>query len=125
MKDIFKENLILYKILHALAIILNSAIVILIILILTGYLKEPPTFFIEVNFVIKIIFALFLVYRFNIFSSNKVEITSLDKEICFSIGLYIIVLSIVSITVRNSQYFKQFLNKNNISNKTVDYVHVL
>ena len=125
MKDIFKENLFLYKILHALAIILNSAIVILIILILTGYVKEPPTFFIEVNFVIKLIFALFLVYRFNIFSSNKLEITSLDKEICFSIGLYIIVLSIVSITVRNSQYFKQVLNKNNISNKTVDYIHIL
>ena len=125
MKDIFKENPILYKFLHTLAITLNFAIIILIFLILTGYLKEPPTFFIEVNFVIKIIFAIFLVYRFNIFSVNKIEITPLDKEICFAIGIYIIVLSIVSITVRNSQYFKQFLNKNKITNKTVDYVHIL
>jgi hypothetical protein len=41
--------------------------------------------------------ALFLIYRFNSYRKEKIKFTELDRKICYSAGLYILLVSFFDI----------------------------
>ena len=45
---------------------------IVVVLFFIGFLTDKPKFILEINFVIKFILGLFLIYRFNKYRKNKV-----------------------------------------------------
>lgn len=64
------------------------------ILFLIGFFQEKPSIIIQINSVVKFILGLFLIYRFNRYRKHKIEFTELDRKICYSTGLYIVLLSL-------------------------------
>jgi hypothetical protein len=60
-----------------------------------GILYNVPSIFIQINFTIKVIIALYLMYKFNDFSNHK--FTLLDKKICFSAGVYLFIFSFADV----------------------------
>jgi hypothetical protein len=103
-----------------------------VILFLIGIFQNKPYILIQFNFVVKIILALFLIYRFNSYRKHKIEFTELDRKVCYSAGIYIILISFLDIinyyteTIRNnfilpftkniSTYFTSYININKIKN---------
>ena len=67
---------------------------IVVILFFIGFLTDKPKFILEINFVIKFLLGLFLIYRFNKYRKNKVTFTELDRKICYSVGIYIVIISL-------------------------------
>jgi O-antigen/teichoic acid export membrane protein len=64
-----------------------------VVLFIIGFFQSKPTLIIQFNFVVKVILALFLIYRFNNYRKHKIEFTDLDRRICYSAGIYIILIS--------------------------------
>ena len=108
MKDILIDNKDFYnfevKFLNFFSFITKVTVVLFII----GFFQSKPVFIIQFNFVVKTILALFLIYRFNNFRKNKIEFTDLDRKICYSAGIYIILISFFDLinnyidTIRNN-----------------------
>jgi hypothetical protein len=79
-----------------------------VILFLIGIFQNKPYILIQFNFVVKIILAIFLIYRFNNYRKHKIEFTELDRKVCYSAGIYIILISFLDIinyyteTIRNN-----------------------
>ena len=97
MKFEFKDNPFLYK-LHYYFIKSFDIITILIIILYTiGVINAEPVDFIKFNYFLKILLGFYLIYRFNSFRKNPVEFTDIDRKICFSAGLFIIVISFADI----------------------------
>jgi len=67
---------------------------IVVVLFFIGFLTDKPKIILEINFVIKFILGLFLIYRFNKYRKNKVTFTELDRKICYSVGIYIVIISL-------------------------------
>jgi hypothetical protein len=65
-----------------------------VVLFFIGILTDKPKFILEINFVIKFLLGLFLIYRFNKYRKNKVVFTELDRKICYSAGIYIVIISL-------------------------------
>jgi len=91
-----------------------------VLLFLIGIFQNKPTILIQFNFVVKVILALFLVYRFNSYRKHKIEFTELDRKVCYSVGIYIILISFLDIinyyieTIRNNfilPFTKQFTQR--------------
>jgi hypothetical protein len=70
---------------------------IVVILFIIGFFSNQPAGFLAINFFIKILFSLFLIYRFNSYRKNKVQFTDLDRKICFSAGVYIFTFSFIDV----------------------------
>jgi ABC-type multidrug transport system fused ATPase/permease subunit len=66
---------------------------IIILLFLIGFFENKPKIFLELNFVVKLILGIFLVYRFNKYRNNPIKFTELDRKICSSAGSYIIFIA--------------------------------
>jgi hypothetical protein len=66
-----------------------------LVLFLVGVFQDKPFLVLEFNFIVKIILALFLIYRFNSFRKNKIEFTELDRQVAFSAGIYILMISFI------------------------------
>uniref|UniRef100_A0A6C0JH53 Uncharacterized protein n=1 Tax=viral metagenome TaxID=1070528 RepID=A0A6C0JH53_9ZZZZ len=64
-----------------------------VVLFIVGFFQSKPTFIVQFNFVVKVILALFLIYRFNSYRKHKIEFTELDRKVCYSAGIYIILIS--------------------------------
>jgi hypothetical protein len=64
------------------------------VLFLIGFFQERPSIIIKINSIVKFILGLYLIYRFNRYRKFKVEFTELDRKICYSTGLYIVLLSL-------------------------------
>jgi len=62
-----------------------------------GVFTDKPNGFLAVNFFIKVLFALYLIYRFNSYRKHKIQFTDLDRKICFSAGIYIFVFSFIDV----------------------------
>lgn len=67
---------------------------IVVVLFFIGFFSYKPLFILEINFVVKFILGLFLIYRFNSYRKQKVTFTELDRKICYSAGIYIIIISL-------------------------------
>ena len=75
----------------------------------------------KINFFVKILISLFLMYRFNSYRTHKIQFTELDRKISYSAGVYIFTLSFLDLftaylekiheTIYNNIYFKYYLKK--------------
>ena len=72
---------------------------IMFFLFIVGVLNDKIIFLLEINFIIKIIIASYLVYRFNSYSKDKLKFTEFDRKLVYSSGLYILFLSFTDILV--------------------------
>ena len=61
-----------------------------------GFVFNVPFIFIQINFIIKVSIAIYLMYKFNNFR-EKITFTTLDKKICFSAGFYIFIFSFADV----------------------------
>ena len=61
-----------------------------------GFVFNVPFIFIQINFIIKVSIAIYLMYKFNDFR-EKITFTTLDKKICFSAGFYIFIFSFADV----------------------------
>ena len=64
------------------------------VLFLIGIFQDKPTLYMNFNFVVKFLLGLFLIYRFNSYRKYKITFTELDRKICYSAGLYIVIISL-------------------------------
>ena len=77
------------------------------IFFIVGIFQKKLDYIVQLNFVVKVILALFLIYRFNSYRKHKIEFTELDRKICYSAGIYIITISFLDLinkyvdTIRN------------------------
>jgi len=69
---------------------------IMICIFIFGFVFNMPFIFIQINFLIKVLIAIYLMYKFNDFR-EKVIFTTLDKKICFSAGFYIFIFSFADV----------------------------
>ena len=69
---------------------------IMICIFIFGFVFNMPSIFIQINFLIKVLIAIYLMYKFNGFR-EKVTFTTLDKKICFSAGFYIFIFSFADV----------------------------
>ena len=99
------------------------------IFFIVGIFQKKLDYVVQLNFVVKVILALFLMYRFNSYRKHKIEFTELDRKICYSAGIYIITISFLDLinkyvdTIRNKfilpitqpivDYFKKILKSPN------------
>jgi hypothetical protein len=70
---------------------------IITVLFIIGVYSNKPSSFLFVNSIVKIFMALFLIYRFNSYRKEKIKFTELDRKICYSAGLYILLVSFFDI----------------------------
>jgi hypothetical protein len=77
-----------------------------VVLFIIGFFQQKPTFIVQFNFVIKIILALFLMYRFNKYRKDKITFTELDRKVCYSAGLYIILISFFDLINHYTEYIR-------------------
>jgi hypothetical protein len=77
-----------------------------VVLFIIGFFQQKPTFIVQFNFVIKIILALFLMYRFNKYRKDKITFTELDRKVCYSAGLYIILISFFDFIIHYTEYIR-------------------
>ena len=106
MSDILIDNKNLYnfevKFLEYFSFITKLTVVLFII----GFFQTKPTVIIQFNFVVKTILALFLIYRFNNYRKHKIEFTELDRKVCYSVGIYIILISFFDFFNYYTDYIK-------------------
>jgi len=77
-----------------------------VLLFLIGIFQNKPFILIQFNFVIKVILAIFLIYRFNSYRKHKIEFTELDRKVCYSAGIYIILISFLDIINFYTEYIR-------------------
>ena len=108
MRDILIDNKKLYnfevKFLQYFSFITKLTVVLFIV----GFFQSKPTLIIQFNFVVKVILALFLIYRFNSYRKHKIEFTELDRKVCYSAGIYIILISFFDLI----NYYTDSIRKN-------------
>ena len=84
---------------------------ILYFLTIFGLSRNAPEYLKYLQFFIQIYVCLFLIIRFNPFTTTK--FTSLDKRVAFSAGLFIFTTSFINqILVRNIEKIKNNIKKN-------------
>lgn len=117
MSDILIDNKKIYNLELNVLFFINFITKFAFVLFLIGIFQNKPLILVRFNFVVKIILALFLIYRFNKYRKTKIHFTELDRKVCYSLGIYIIIISFFDIinyyieTIRNIfilPYTKQF-----------------
>lgn len=70
---------------------------IVLVFFIIGVFTDKPNGFLAINFVIKVFFSLYLIYRFNNYRKQKIQFNDLDRKICYSAGIYIFTFSFVDV----------------------------
>jgi hypothetical protein len=84
----------------------------MVFIFIYGLVYNEPIIFVQINFLIKVIIGIYLMYKFNDFNKHKsIEFTVLDKKICFSAGLYLIVFSFADVINMYLNKIKMIVNK--------------
>jgi hypothetical protein len=68
-----------------------------IILFILGIIQVKPTKFLELNLIMKILIAAFLIYRFNPYFQENKNFTELDRKISYSAGCFILIISFADV----------------------------
>ena len=76
-----------------------------------GILYNVPSIFIQINFTIKVLISIYLMYKFNDFRDHSFKITLLDKKICFSAGIYLFIFSFADVINSYLIEIKSFVTK--------------
>lgn len=97
MSDILIDNPLFYDILYNFMHYFKWITRIVTLLFIIGVLTDKPSSFLFFNFLIKILLAVFLLYRFNSYRKSKIVFTELDRKICYSAGMYIIIFSFLDV----------------------------
>ena len=63
---------------------------------LYGAFTNTPSFFVQINFLIKVAIGCYLIYKFNDFRTVNI-ISVLDQKICGSAGFYILLFSFADV----------------------------
>jgi len=92
-----------------------------VILFFVGFFQEKPTIIIEINSIVKFILGLYLIYRFNRYRKYKIKFTELDRKICYSTGLYIVLLSLGEYVLQMSYDIRSRVQI--YTNPIVDYIN--
>jgi len=85
--------------------------IIMFCIFIFGFIYNIPSIFIQFNFIIKVLIAIYLIYKFNDFRTDTVKFTILDKKICYSAGIYLFLFSFADVI---NSYFIE-LRKNIIN----------
>jgi len=73
--------------------LVGYAYALFILLFLVGFFQTTPQVFITFTFALKVVMALFLVYRFNPYFNTRKTFTQLDHEIILFSAFFILVSS--------------------------------
>lgn len=95
MKDFLVDNKTLYNFEYYFLSIFSKITIVVVVLFLVGIFQEKPLLYLKFNFFVKILLALFLIYRFNSYRNNKIVFTELDRKVCYSAGKFILVFSFI------------------------------
>ena len=106
MGDILIDNQKLYYFELNFITFLNLINLICITLFIIGFFQVQPVLILQFNIFFKVILALFLIYRFNGYRKQKIRFTELDRKICFSTGVFIILISFIDIITFNIEYIR-------------------
>jgi hypothetical protein len=94
-KDILVDNKQIYNFESKFLTTFGMLTKLTFVLFLFGFIENKPQMFLEFNFAVKVCLALFLIYRFNKYRKYKIEFTELDRKVCYSAGIYILLISFV------------------------------
>jgi hypothetical protein len=97
MPDLLVDNKTIYNLEYGFITYFGYITKITVLLFMIGFFQTKPTSFLKINFVIKIIISLFLIYRFNSYRSDKVKFTELDRKVAYSAGMYIFTISFIDV----------------------------
>jgi hypothetical protein len=106
MSDIFIDNKDFYKFELKFLDFFSFITKLTIVLFIIGFFQSKPVYIIQFNFFVKIILALFLIYRFNNYRKQKIEFTELDRKVCYSAGIYIILISFLDLINHYTDYIR-------------------
>jgi hypothetical protein len=107
MSDILVDNKDVYNFELNFLYYFNMITKLTIILFIIGFFQSEPIIMIEFTFIIKIILALFLIYRFNNYRQKHIRFTELDRKVCYSSGIYIIIISFIEFINNYTEYIRK------------------
>ena len=114
MRDILIDNKNIYNFELYFLKYLSIITKVVVVLFFVGFFTNKPLFILEINIVVKFILGLFLIYRFNSYRKHKITFTELDRKICYSAGIYIVISSLgeylITFTDTIRQHIVQFTN---------------
>ncbi len=105
MPDLLVDNKKIYTLENNFITTFNYMTKISFILFMVGIFQAKSTLLIKINFVVKVLIALFLVYRFNSYRKDKIVFTDLDRKVAYSAGKYILLISFIDI----SEYYLEII----------------
>jgi hypothetical protein len=79
------------------------------ILFIFGFVNNTPEYLIRLNGALKIILALYLIYRFNGYYGDKSPFTELDRKIVYSSAVYILLLSFADIIIKYIDVIRSYI----------------
>ena len=94
MSDLLVDNKHIYNLELTFLKCLTIVTKITFVLFLVGIFNNKPTLILEINSIVKFLLGIFLMYRFNSYRKNKATFTELDRKICYSVGIYIVLISL-------------------------------
>jgi hypothetical protein len=99
----------------------DSITICMLLVFMYGIVISDSKLFMELNFIIKVLIALYLIYHFNDFRSERVKFTTLDKKICYSAGIYLFIFSFADVFDNYFAKINKLLTqvKDNLLNKIV------
>jgi hypothetical protein len=109
MSDILVDNKQIYNYELFFLTVISWITKITILLFIIGVFQTTPEIYLEFNFFVKLILGMFLIYRFNSYRKKKVEFTELDRRVCSSVGVYIVIISFMDIIDRYLEKIRGFL----------------
>ena len=63
---------------------------VIVLLFVVGFLQSPPRLFVTFTFLVKVVMAVFLLYRFNPDFNSRVHFTKLDQTIVMASAFFIL-----------------------------------
>jgi hypothetical protein len=111
--DLLVGNKTFYKFQSTFLTVFKWITILTVVLFLFGVIENKPKMFLEFTFVIKLFLAFFLIYRFNKYRKDKdnLKFTDLDRRICYSAGIYIVIISFVDYITALSENIRGILSK--------------
>ena len=108
-KDILVDNKNIYNLeynfIHYFGIITKISFVFFFL----GILNSNVDIILQIAFVVKVLIALFLIYRFNNWRSEKVQFTDLDRKSAYSAGTFILLISFSDIIVQYTDEIRSYI----------------
>ena len=95
-KDVLVSNKFIYNLQYTFVRWFRLITLIVVTLYVVGFFAKVPVGYNEVKFIFEFLIAIFLLYRFNSYR-KKIVLTELDKEVAFTAGEYLLVVSLVDV----------------------------